>query len=268
MNRARIILGYIFGLICALLLSIIILLFISKKTILDKDYIIHQFDVNNYYRSVYDEINNDIKDYMVSSGFEEDIVEDLFSLEEVEIEVKTFIDSAYSGKEYIVPTEGIKTTLKGNIDKFLKSQNLKVDNPEEINSFVSDIAEYYSDEVNLFGLASPLIKYIPKLVKLVNSCLIGCSIAFVIMFIMLFVLRFKYIASVIMSSGLMLLVICLFVFNKIDIDSILIISDHFSLVLINILNYLKYLVINSGICLIVIGFIVSLIKKIEKKSTN
>lgn len=268
MNRARIILGYIFGFICALLISVIVILFIVKKTILNKEYIIHQFDVNNYYRSVYDEINNDIKDYMVSSGFEENIVEDLFSLDDVEREIKSFIDATYVGVVYEVPTENIKTTLKGNIDKFLKSQNLKVDNPEEIDYFVSDIAEYYSDEVNLFGLANPLIKRVPKINSIINNALIGCCALFVIMFIVLILLRFKYIAGTVMSSGLILLVISMFVFNKIDIENILIISDHFSLVLKNILNYLNYLITNSGICLIVIGFTVSLIKKIEKKSSN
>ena len=75
MNRIRIILSYILGLILSICLVILALIFISKKTILDKSFISRLFDENNYYENVYNSINEDILDYMTSSGLESEVLE-------------------------------------------------------------------------------------------------------------------------------------------------------------------------------------------------
>ena len=68
-----------------------------------------------------------------------------------------------------------------------------------------------------------------------------------------------------MASGLIILFSYVIIYEKIDIESILIITDNFSLLIRKILTNLKELFFLLGIVLIIIGIMISIIKSCVKQ---
>ena len=268
MNRLKIILGYLFGFIFAISLSLLIGLVLVKSTLFNKSYIKNLFVKNNYSSYIYKSIDENMKDYMVSSGLPESILDGLYTEDDIKSELNGYLNSVYSGKVYNTNKSVIEGKIRENIDAFMKSHNLGISDTEELDSFISEITDYYSNEITLYRVLDRFVIYVPKVIKYINYSLIVVSVLCVVNLIGILWCRF-YVSSSIMSSGIILVLIRLFIFNNIDYKNILIFNEYFSIVLRYILNiYNKYILI-IGLLLIVGGIILSLFKNskffVEKK---
>ena len=268
MNKIKIILGYLFGFIFSVSVSLLVILLLCKFTILDKSYVKGLFVKYNYSEYIYKSIDEGMKDYMVSSGLPESILDNLYTEEDIKTELNNYLDSVYKGKEYISNREKIETKINDNINSFMKSHNLGMSDTEELASFISEITDYYDNEIRLYKVLDKFVVYVPKVSKYINTAFIVLGVTSIISLIIIIWTKF-YIGSSIMSSGIILVLIRLFIFNNIDYKNILIFNEYFSKVLRYILNiYSKYILI-IGISLIVGGIILSLFKNskffVEKK---
>lgn len=265
MNRVKLILSYLFGFITSVLLSILVILLLCKYSILNVDYIKNVLGKNNYYSEVYKGTLEEIEAYMISSGLEEEVLNNIFDESIIEKEVDNYLDSIYSGSEYVVDSKSVKDKLSTNIDNYLSSSNLEVTDKKELNLFINDIAKIYEDEIKFYNAAKFGKKYLTYGIKNIDkiiSFILGISL---ISIIILLLLRCKFISSTIIGSGLILLFIRFMIFEKIDIKNILIISDYFSKVIKAVLNDLEHNILMSSILLIGIGLIILLIELLGKK---
>ena len=265
MNRVKLILSYLFGFITSVLLSILVILLLCKYSILNVDYIKNVLGKNNYYSEVYKGTLEEIEAYMISSGLEEEVLNNIFDESIIEKEVDNYLDSIYSGSEYTVDSQSVKDKLSTNIDNYLSSSNLEVTDKKELNLFINDIAKIYEDEIKFYNAAKFGKKYLTYGIKNIDkiiSFILGISL---ISIIILLLLRCKFISSTIIGSGLILLFIRFMIFEKIDIKNILIISDYFSKVIKAVLNDLGHNILMSSILLIGIGLIILLIELLGKK---
>lgn len=260
MTRIKIILSYLFGLVLSICLFLLCALLIGKKTVLDKSFVYRLMDENNYYDKVYTSINEDIMDYMTSSGLEKEVLDGVVDRDKVESDIKNYTDSLYTNNTYVVDTKELNTKLNNNIKNYLKKLNLGIDNSNELNLFVSDVEKIYREEVSFYNTIDILKPYISRIDKIINKVIIIDLIICLVLSLFMLLLRIINVGSCIMSSGFILFLVKLFIYERIDSSSILIVSDHFSLIIRSMFSYInKYMIIMS-IALVISGFILCLFK--------
>ena len=78
-KRFTYLLYYLFQFIMAMTTLGFILLFLLKVTVLSPNYVIKKFEKNNYYTELNKDIKNEMSYYIGQSGFEEEILDNLYT---------------------------------------------------------------------------------------------------------------------------------------------------------------------------------------------
>ena len=266
MNRIKIILGYILGFISASLISVLSLLLIVKFTIYNKDYIKNNLQKNNYYQKVSNEILDNMKNYMMSSGLPETVLDGIYTDVEITKDINKYIDNMYQGRSAKIDLDVVKNRLQANIDKYLNDHKVKITSKEYINSFVNDIGRIYEKEVSLYGYLNGVMSTFKKGENLVNNAILVTSIIVLVLIIILILIKQYLIGSIISASGLILLFIRFLIYDKIDINNILIISSEFSLIIKKICNEILNNAFIISLLLIIIGVTLIISKSFNKKT--
>ena len=258
--------GYFLGFLASIILVLISVLLVFKATIFNKSYLLKSLDSSNYYDKVYDEIEKDMKNSLRSSGLDESVVNNLYKKSDVKNDIINLVGSIYSGSKYYASTDEIERKLNSNIDKYLVSKNIVLEDRKALDSYISSITEIYSKETSLYGY---LQNYTSKFMKI--STFFDFTIAFGIILIIIIIILNKYkfkihfLGVTLLSSSMMLLYLRHFIWNKIDYKNILIISDAFSDVLrkmlVDVNNYSMYFVYVFAL----LGFILMFINSWEKR---
>ena len=266
------VLGYILGFLASIIFVLISMLLVLKMTVFNKSYLLKNLEASNYYDKVYSEIEKDMKNSLRSSGLDESVVDNLYKKStsvgvwrykksDVKNEIINLVGSIYSGSKYYVSFDEVESKLNNNIDKYLKSKNIILEDRKALDSYVSSITEVYSKEVGLYGYFQ---NYTSKFLKISN--IIDFIIAFGVILIVLIILinkykfKIKFLGVTFFSSSVMILYLRYFIWNKIDYKNILIISKAFSDVLRKMLldintysMYFVYLFALLGLLLIFIN---------------
>ena len=264
MHKKRIIIGYILGFVASVLLSLLVILLVYKFTIGNKEYIINLLEKDNYFEKINDEINEEMGLYILSSGFTDEIYKNTYAKEDVTKDIKLFIDNAYDGKITTIDKSDILTKINANIDEFFKNNNLLTVNKTELVGFINGLGNVYSDEITLYQFTDNIISKIPKIDRIVNIMIIIISISLIILCFIFYKIRYCYSSATIIASGLILLFIRLFIFENIDIEDLLVITEKFSFELRHILSILQNISLILGVCLIIIGLIIGIVKSCVK----
>ena len=268
MNRLKIILGYILAFIASIIVVCLIGLIVLKITVADKNYIKKELDNNKYYEKINKEILDKMEYYMASSGLPNDILEDIFTIEDIKNDVNSLIDNAYLGQKNVVNVEKVKKKINNNIDNYISDHEVKLTSESYLNSFVDKMVSFYEQEVNLYGMVNGYVGYIPKLENIINTWLIGGIIIFIILIIILVLLKVNYIGSIFVSSGLIILFVRMIFLEKIDYENILIISKNFSEMIKIFINRINSNMLIGTIIVISIGFILILLKSFKMRFKN
>ena len=256
--KIKIILNYFIGFIISLLIILTTISLISKYTVFNKNYIINLLDKENYYDKVYNEIQEEMENDIMPSGFTNDIFKDTFTKEDVKKDINMFIDNTYNGKKTIIDTTVLKEKINKNINDFLTKSNLKITDKTGVNNFLNDLVKVYQNEICLYSYTDSLINTFYKLSNIINKIIVILVIVlFIIVILSKLILKFNYLSSSIISSGLIILFIRLFIFEKIDADYLLIITENFSNILAKIINNIGMYLYYVGIGLIILGVIIT-----------
>ena len=260
MSKIKILLKYLLGFITSISLAIIILLFLLKFTVGNKEYMLSNINENNYYEKIDSEIKEEMKLYLLSTGFTEDIVKDVYTKDELIKDINYYIDNMYNGHVTILDKTNIKNNIEEKIEIFFLSNNLEMTNKKDLNSFVNDLVNIYKNEVCLYGYLDDVVVHLNKINSLLDKTLLFLCIFLLMIIIIQLIIRKTFISSSIIASGLIILFINLFVFEKIDIENILIITENFSILLETFFSNIKSLFTIFGIILIILGTLVLIIK--------
>lgn len=244
--------GYILGFLASIILVLLTVLLVLKISVFNKNYVLKELESSNYYEKVYDEIYEDMKNSLLSSGLDESVVENLYSKSDVKSDIRNFVGSIYSGSKFKVSTKEIEKKLNRNIDKYLASKNIVLQDKSALSSYVSDIASVYSEEVGLYGYFQNYSGMFLKISNIINFVIPFLVMIFVLIFILDFYkFKTKFLGVSMFASSMMILYLKYFIWNKIDYNNILIISESFSGVLRRVLSH-----INSYLLYFVLGYFV------------
>ena len=253
MNKLKIILGYLFSFITSVTILLIVVLLILKSTVYQKAYIKSVFKENNYYENIANDINDNMRDYLTSSGFTDSILDNIYTLDMVENDINNFIDRVYAGKNIDFDNSIIIENITNNINNYLDEYNIKITSQSSLDSFILDIAKIYDNEVNLYHFADGLVSSFAKTSSIINYAIVGLIIGLMILFIILKFLNVNYYGAILGASGWILLFIKFVLYEKIDYKNITLISDYFGTILKKCFIHVGNYMLVFGIILVVFG---------------
>lgn len=266
LKKNKIILSYILGFVTLFLLVLLILVLILKFTISNKNYLYHLVKSNNYYQTIYDEINDEMESYLMSTGFTNDILNNLYTKNEVINDINTFIENTYNGKVTNLEKNNIKEKLDKNIEDYLAKSNLNVLNKNELVLFEDEIVNIYHNEVTLYKMADIFIPKYHKLNKMVNIILLILGATTIVFIIILKKIKMYSLGAILLGTGMIMLFIQMAIYDRIDMDNILVITENFSQLLRIILKHISKMMSFIGIILCLFGVFKIFTFSLQRKS--
>ena len=267
MKKKHIILSYTLLFIESILFFIITILTISKFTIFRYPYVKDVLNKNNYYEELKDEIKTEMSYYTNQSGFEDEILDDTFTIGEVRYETNKFIENVYKGKRIKIDTQKFEERLNNNINKYIEKNNIEQVNDKEIKDFINALSEVYKDEIKLMGYAEKIAPLITKTINLFNKIFLVLIVLIILLFLLNNIyLKNNNIGVIFYTSGFLTLFSVIFIKNNIDIKNIFIYSKLVSTIIKSIINNVLSICIIIFITYMIIGLIMSLLKKRKKSN--
>lgn len=271
MNIVKKIISYILGFTLMIFITCIISLNIASKTILKKQYLITKIETNNYYVKLNENIQDSFAEYIQQSGLDEEVLENLYSEEDIKNDVGIIINNIYENKNDKIDVKKIKTKLKENINIFLKTTKLDSEQSEAINEFVNRIAEKYESEITHTEYIKNVSKIISKVNKYMGTAKKALIIAICVNIVLIILVNITTIADAfltllisVLASGMILIVPKIFLNMAIDINNIMIIDQAFSNLVRSVILDILGMVTKYGITFMIASIILILVVNVIK----
>lgn len=257
------IISYIFSFILIIALVASILMGIFSNTILSKKYFLKKLSTLDFYNGVDEEIKDTFQNYILQSGMDETVLENIYDREKLKQDVNSLVDAIYDNKEIDIETDSIKEKLQENIDKYLEEKNLQVVNQTEVENFKDTIAETYSDGIKY---SKNVIEQIGNTKEKVdNICtkvapIIYISTVIIIGIIVCIQWKNKidiaqYLGISTLSAGIILIATRIYINVKINISGITLVNETVTNLIQNIAGQILNYVLGIGIVAVILGII-------------
>lgn len=247
-------------------------LLILSNTIMNKEFVIGVLEKNNYYEKTYYEIQDGFKNYIMQSGLEENIIENLYNMDKVQKDINVIIDSIYENKEININTEVIRNELDNKINEVLKQNNKKIDNSEKksIQTFENVIIDVYKTGITY---SEEAIKQICNAFEKLQSLFVIAQIILIVIILILMltiILINKNIKETAKTFAITMITVgCASITLKIllgvRVTNILILNKTFSESLVYMINSIMNTLFIMGIAMFIIGVIITIINAIKEQ---
>ena len=264
--------------ICIILVAIILVataIHIASNTVLNKNYVLEKLDNNNYYEKTYDNIKSSFSQYILQSGLDENVIENLYTKEQIKEDVDIIISNIYSDENQKVDTNKIKNNMESNINKYLEDNNIKLNATQKksIDKFIETIERTYEEEISYSAYLNKIgnkVYKINKIIEKMQPVIYGSIIALFLILILINVKEISfginYAGVTILSSGIANILIKMYINSKININKIMIINEDISKIVINILNEIVNYIQNYGLVMVAIGLAIVILASFIRNS--
>ena len=266
MKKVTKIISYILAFVLMIVLLAGILLSITTKTILNKEYIVANIEKSNYYEKVKQRLISQVTDYIEQSGLENIEIENILTVEQIKKDVNTFITQVYNGEPITVSQEELRQQLEGKLEELQQNGlTLSAVEKKSIDKVFDTIESTYASEV-VYGTYSKYIEDAPKAINIINKTIqiakIGIIVSIIALIVIILLINIKqiknglgYIGISLLSSGILMIGLNLFLKISLDVKNLFIMNRATSDLVINV--YSDYLgkVTTAGIIGIIIGLI-------------
>lgn len=269
MKIIRKIISYILAIILVTLMSATIILSIVNAVVFSKPNVKKQMQKVDYYTEINNIIKESANNYIMQSGFDESIMDNVISKEKINKDIDKVINAIYEGEEVEISTDEIKNSLDKNVQQYIAQNNYKVDaqTQKDIEKFEDKIESIYANSITY---SKSSIKKVVKYFKMAKRMTRVALIASLILLIIFAIITYKTNRATFGISLLATGIICIFIkcYSSINIavNNILMVNKTFSNLMINIINQVIQYVFIGGIILAVLG--IALIIIFERKSAN
>ncbi len=259
MKLAKEIVNFIIIIFLSLSILSSFLVFTVSNTILNKEYILNKMEECNYYEKNYLDINESLEQYIGPSGLDEEILQNIYTEEQVKNDIHTTVNAIFTGEEKTIETEKIRSKLDKNIHE---SYNITSNEKEAIVNFENTIVNEYTKQITHHDYLYVLENYIPTANNIIAKLKIIMPIIMCIIIVCLIILNMKNINKIIqgiligfLSAGLTIMVIGIIINFNINFEAILILNENFSELIRNIANELLKSLQNLGIIIAILSTI-------------
>jgi len=254
--------------ICTSILSlsivILLIIYVSFCTVLNKDFVIKSIEKNNYYNKMYTQLETALEVYVNQYGFDKQIINNVITEQDIKKEINLVIECVYSNTEYNFDTTTVREKLELNVQEFLESNNIDLSSRGEtsINDFIDSIIEIY-EKTSIVDYAmrlSPIICNIKNYINLIQTCVIVIAL---LLFICLIITNLKtkkeiiyYISNI--FSNISIILTLLYICIKVGTNTI-ITNDNIILEVLNKIEELSIYVLMTSVIFLGISLIFSIL---------
>ena len=255
-NKIKIILSYLIQFISSIILFILGIFILFKFTVLNKKYIINILDKTNYYEKMYESIKTEMSYYTNQSGFEDNILDDTFTIKEVTTNINTYITNFYNGKKTKIDSSDFETKLNKKIDLVLEDKNFTIANRSEIDKFIEEMGKIYKSKIKIINGIDNYASKFHKIINYSNKIIILLSITLILLyFINDIVFKRKNISIILYTTVFLTIAINIYIRSRIDIKYIFIYNELLSMIIIKIINNLLKYSLYAATIYFIIGLI-------------
>lgn len=265
-KKVKNVLRYITSIFLAFCLIAIVLVNVTKSTILDKNYVLNKIEKTGYYVKIYSYIKENFKNHIQQSGLDESVLEGLISQEKVESDTKLIITNIYNNVNEKISTDDIKEKLAASIEEQTRGMLITTNQKEEINKFINDICNEYKVGIASFEVEKELYSGFDKIEKFADIfnkiALIGIAASFLVLLYTSTHRPYKFFVFSgisFLASGMLLTFINIFINTKVNVGAITILNDAFSFTFREVLEDVLNQVNGKGILFLILGFALILI---------
>jgi hypothetical protein len=278
------IINIILAIILTLSISLLIFTNTATSTILSENYILGQLEKTEYYTKIQEEIKSSFENYIAQSGFDENVVENIVSEEKIKNDTQIIISNIYEGKEQEIETTEIEDNLKTNINKSLNNQKLSTTQQKAIEQYIETICNQYEETMTHTKYETSINSAINKINKYINMAKKAIMIAIAVLIVIILIMNCKaifrglaQIGIALTSTGIIYVIINLFINSKIKVQNIVILNNAISetvrITATDILNIIMkngIIVLGCGIVMIFLSNIINniILKKRNKENTE
>lgn len=264
-NKLKVILYFILEFILTIIIFSLASLVLLKTTIYNPDFIKKEFNKTNYYHNLYSSINEEMSNYIVQSGLEENILNGIYTEDMIKQNIENIIDMSFNNSNRIVKVEKeqVKENLEANINNYLSSNNIEITDKESLNRFINQILDVYEQEISLSNTIELIQKIVNKTKPLLNTGLITLTIIFIILTIIIKIYTKENTLGIpLFATSILLIFINLLITKNININSIFIWDSNVSTLIRSIINHILSNTLIIGIFIFIIGVIDTTIDKL------
>ena len=258
----------IFLILCFIALTILVVI---KHYIFNKDNIKQQLISSNYYSELYNTTQDGFNNYILQSGFDNTILDNIITIPSITNDVNNLIDSLFAGSNITTSSDTIKNTLHTNIENYISENNFIINNEtsENIKRFEDSIINVYTNNVIYSqDIVNKIASFIPRIQTFLNIGIIVLVILSIILVILIWILNKASIGISLLSSGLLLILSHFYSNINIAINNILILNKPFSTFISNLLNTVLNSLLILGITYSLIGIVIILLKSSYSKKNK
>lgn len=262
MKNYKKVISYILAFLLSLcIISAVILGFISSS-ILNGVNVRKAMRDTNYYYNIYSIIKDTANDYVLQSGFDEKVLDNVITDVQVQSDINRVVDGLYNNQPIEVKTDGIRKTLQENIQKQIEErgegsrESLSSETKANIKEFEDSVISAYT--TNLYysqDTIKQISKFLQKITKIVNIIVISLCVVIAILVAIIFKMNEPAINVGVLIAGLFFIVLKTYSLVNIAINNILILNWAFSRTLVYILNSLVQKIFITGIVFVILGII-------------
>ncbi len=268
-------LKYVFSIVLALGVLVLIVCGVANNTVLKKEFIYSALRDTNYYQKVYDLVYDNFSIYVMQSGFDESVFNDIVTLDKVEKDTKIIFTNIYENKTDIVDTDEIKVKLRKNIDEFLENTGVKAEE-KSLKKYENIISEQYKYSVNYH---TAVIETLSKGLNTVNSIQakvkVMAEIAIAVSLFMLIILNLSTPVVALnnlgvgsLFLGILSISLKLFINQFFNFDLLLVVNKALTNLLEFILNSIYSQLMLYGICFVIAGLFLIIVGSYMQAKKN
>lgn len=260
--KIRPIISYTILFIESISLFLLTVILSLRLNILNSKYIIKQFEKNNYYETLYEEIKTEMTYYTSQSGFEDDIIDDTFTVADVKADTNSFINNIYSGRKIDINTDFLKEKFKEKVENYITINNLTVTDENEITTFIDKMASIYSNEIKLMDYLDKTATIISKIVNLSTNIIVLLLVDILLLTIInKKVFKRTHFETPFFTSAFLFICVNVYIKTHLDISNFFIYSNLVSSVIKSTIKNLLHINMMIIIAYMIIGILLSLSHK-------
>ena len=249
---------------------------LATNTLLSKTYVTNKLEETGYYQKIYNEIYEDFSNYIMQSGLEESVLNDVVTIESIKSDTKIILDNFYSGLNMPINKDIIREKLISNINKYVEENNLTIQNQSSIDTFINLIILQYDYDMNAHTQQDETIyKTISETKITVNK---AKKVGFLIVagsLILLFLLSLKDIYRLIALGGIastfigsIFLILIQFINKNIPIENLYFSNEPLIEALRLLAKENVEMIYNHGVIMLVVGIIAIILGNFIENKTN
>lgn len=240
----------------SLFFSLFILSLLFCNTIDNPKYLKNKLEENNIYDKISQSIQEEMQNYIYQSGFNGEVLNDIFTIDMVKKDFNKMINSIYENKNFILDTTTLEKKLDDNIELFLQKNNILDYKQDALNNFKKEIINVYKSSIDIKSFLGNKIRYFLVLhnvfMILMFISLIGTSLVF-------YFLKEEWLKGISIAffyTSMSLLFLVYFLNTNVNISSFYIFSTYISEFLSCLANSLVEIIFSLGIVFFVLGIII------------